>query len=277
MTASSPPADLFQAARAGDIEAVRRYLREGADVNAKNDRGLTALHCAAIACNKADTGPGTAVIRLLLEAGASPNAVSADGRSVLYLTAEMSWTTEPVEVLVAAGASPDVTSPHGIHVVTNALAKDVKEYLSKLTGKPVPPPRVVRKDVKLGFIEWRKAKTQLDRVFATLQRSGLVALQNAGTTQEDGFSDCAEVFEAQGGVKAGLKGFCFYTSQDRARAKASGLLPLAFWGAPEGDNESMVQVGRIVVDAFRAAGFAVEWNGTPAERPTVTLKASDEH
>jgi hypothetical protein len=182
-----------------------------------------------------------------------------------------------VEILVAAGASPDGSNSHGIHVVTNALVQEVMEYLSKLTGKPIPPPRVVRKDTKLGFMEWRKAKAQLDQVFATLQRSGLVALQNAGATQEDGFSDCGEIFEAQGGTKAGLKGFCFYTSQDRARAKASGFLPLAFWGAPEVDDEGTVRVGRTIVDAFRAAGFAVEWNGTSSERPTVTLKASDEH
>lgn len=269
--------DLFQAARMGDVDAVRHHLKQGADLAAKDQYGFTALHCAAFACNKANTKPGAEVMRVLLESGAPPNALSADGRSVLYLTAELSWELEPVQLLIAAGASPDVTDSHGNHVVGNAMMKEVKEYLSKITGQPMPPPRVVRKVVKLGFMEWRKAKAKIDQIFASLRRRGLVTLQDAGTTQDDGFDDCSEVFEAQGGIEAGLTGFCFYTSQDLARAKGTGLLPLAFWGAPEGDNASMVRVGQLIVDAFRTAGFTVEWNGTASERPTVVLKANGEH
>ena len=232
---TSTTADIFQAARAGDVEAVRQHLRQGADVNATDRYGMTALHCAAMACNRADTGPATAVIQLLLQSGASANALSADGRSVLYIAAEFSWTVDPIAMLVAAGASPHVTNSQGVHIVTNALMDETKEYISKLTGQAIPAPRATRKGRALGFFGWHRAKVQLDQVFVTLRQSGFVALQNAGTTQDDGFADCAESFEAQGGVAAGLKGCCFYTSQDRTRAKRSGLLPIAFWGAPEGD------------------------------------------
>jgi bifunctional non-homologous end joining protein LigD len=126
--------------------------------------------------------------------------------------------------------------------------------------------------VKLQAAEWRAAKLHIDRVFDALSRSGVVALQDAGTTQEDGFSDCAEEFRARGGIGAGLHGFCYYTRQDLNRAKRSSQLPLAFWAAPDGAPEAMERVGQLVVDAFRKAGFIVDWNGSPSLRPTVYLQ-----
>lgn len=105
-----------------------------------------------------------------------------------------------------------------------------------------------------------------------LSQSGLVALQDAGTTQEDGFSDCAEASRAHGGLDAGLRGFCFYTRQDLNRAKRTSQLTLAFWRAPDGAPQAMSQVGEHVVDAFRKNGFLVDWNGTPARRLTAYLQ-----
>ena len=38
-----PPKDIQEAARQGNIEAVKRHLAAGTDVNIKNERGLTPL------------------------------------------------------------------------------------------------------------------------------------------------------------------------------------------------------------------------------------------
>ena len=264
--------DIFDAARSGEIETVKAHLDRGIDLTATNEYGFTVLHCAAMACNTVDEPRALAVIDLLLRAGSPVDATSRDGRTVLYLAAEFSPTLAPLKMLIQAGAGVDVRNAHGAHIVTNAMAKEVQRFLSALTGHPIPPPRPVRKPVKLSAAEWRTAKLHIDKVFDALSRSGLVALQRAGTTQEDGFSDCSEEFRARGGIGRGLRGFCFYTLQDLNRARRTSQLSLAFWGAPDGAPEAMARVGQAVVDAFRKNGFIVDWNGSPGMRPTVYLQ-----
>lgn len=267
---------IFEAASKGDVEAVRSHLRKAPDLEGRNKNGFTALHCAAFACDNPDTGPGVAIIELLLQAGASPNAMSQDGRSALFLAAEFSSNLAPVKRLVAAGADPNVTNSYGTHIVENAMSAEVKAYLSQLTGYAAAPPPVKRKEVKLSATEWRAVKARLDKVFESLDNNGLVAMQDVGTTQDDGFSDCSESFRARGGKKAGLEGICFYTRQDLNRAKRTSLLSLAFWGAPKGDDASMMRVGQKIVEAFQANGFLVDWDNTPSTRPTVYLQSTQE-
>jgi hypothetical protein len=126
-------------------------------------------------------------------------------------------------------------------------------------------------ETRLKAKEWKTAQIAIEGVFATLERAGLVALQDAGTTQEDGFSDCSEIWHERGGAGAGLHGFCYYTRQDLQRAKRSALLSLAFWGAPEGAPVDMERVGKLIVESFRASGFEVDWDGTGGMRPIVHL------
>jgi hypothetical protein len=264
--------DIFEAARSGDIAAVEAHITRGADLSAKNPYGFTALHCAAMGCNTVDEERAFAIIKSLLKAGSPIDLPSKDGRTALFLAAEFSRTLGPVKLLIESGAKADIRSAHGIHVVTNAMTEVVRQFLSDLTGHPVPPPRVEFPSVKMNASEWRQARLRIDEVFAELSQTGLITLHDAGTTQEDGFSDCSEEFHARDGKTAGLLGFCFYTRQDLNRAKRTSQLSLAFWGAPDGAPEPMCRVGQMVVDAFRKKGFAVNWNGAPSMRPTVLLK-----
>ena len=120
---------------------------------------------------------------------------------------------------------------------------------------------------KLRKSEWRAVRDRVTVVFDALAADGIVALHEAGQTQEDGFADCAEASDG----RAGVIGFCFYTRQDAKRAKRARRLALAFWGAPGGDPEDMERVGTMVVAAFRRHGFVVQWDGTGATRPVVDL------
>lgn len=255
--------DNFDAARCGDIETLRTHLNRGVDLTAENRYGFKALHCAVMACNSVDEHKALEVIELLLKAGSPVNATNRDGRTALYLAAESARTIAPLKLLLQAGATVDADTARGRNIVANARAKEVQKFLSELTGQPIPPPRIELKAAKLSAAEWRAAKRHIGEIFAGLSQSGLVALQNAGTTQEDGFDDCAEEFRARGGVGAGLRGFCFYTSQDLSRAKRTSQLSLAFWGAPDGAAEAMSKVGQEVVEPFRRRGFLVVWNGSP--------------
>ena len=55
---NEPPLALHEAVQAGDLECVKELLADGADVNAKDDLGMTALHQAV----KALIDPGNQIL-----------------------------------------------------------------------------------------------------------------------------------------------------------------------------------------------------------------------
>lgn len=264
------PSDIFDAARSGDVERVRACLAAGADPAAVNDYGFTALQSAAMGANSTDVAQNLAVLKLLIEAG-SPLEFAREGRTALYLAAEFAPSTDAVQLLIDAGAQADIHDAHGNHITVNAMMPEVQELLSALTGVALVEPEPEPEPIKLSAAQWRAAQAKLDALFASLTDAGLVALQDAGMTQSDGFSDCSEVFHERGGAAAGLHGFCFYTRQDRNRAKREGRLDLAFWGAPEGADADMLRVGELIVRTAESAGFSVTWNGNAGRRPTLLL------
>ena len=73
--------DLGEAAYENDLAAVQASLAKGADIEARDHDGDTALHLAAIQA-------GPAVIAALIAAGADPNALSTDGQTPLFHAAE---------------------------------------------------------------------------------------------------------------------------------------------------------------------------------------------
>ncbi|HUP25720.1 MAG TPA: PQQ-binding-like beta-propeller repeat protein [Thermoanaerobaculia bacterium] len=97
--AATPDEDLLAAAAAADLASVRRALERGADSDAENRYGRTALSLAA-------GGGHLEVVRLLLERGADPNR-----RDWFYDSSPVGWALqredpsfEVVEALVRAGA-----------------------------------------------------------------------------------------------------------------------------------------------------------------------------
>ncbi|KAG1677482.1 hypothetical protein FOA52_001938 [Chlamydomonas sp. UWO 241] len=97
--APPPINNLFDAAKQGNTEASARYIEEGADVNAKNDKDVTALGIA-VGFNKKD------VVALLIEKGANLEIRDAKGNTVLHYAAGYG-RKEVCEMLIAAGADLD--------------------------------------------------------------------------------------------------------------------------------------------------------------------------
>ncbi|MDH3223568.1 MAG: ankyrin repeat domain-containing protein, partial [Gemmatimonadota bacterium] len=133
--AESPVAD---AAERGDVEAVRALLKDGADVNASQGDGMSALHWAAMngdaamvevlvyagAALESTTRLGgyaplhlashrglSAAVQALLAAGADPNVVSTTGVTPLHLGAE-SGDAMTITALIEAGGDPDARDGH---------------------------------------------------------------------------------------------------------------------------------------------------------------------
>jgi ankyrin repeat protein len=65
-------------------------------VSAKDDRGWTFLHQEALAGS-------TVTVKVLLEAGANPNALTNDGMTPLQLARALAWD-QVVALLVSKGA-----------------------------------------------------------------------------------------------------------------------------------------------------------------------------
>ncbi len=267
------PSQIFDAARNGDLETTRACLEAGARLATKNEFGFTALHCAAMGANTADLSQILSVMRLLIDAGSPLESLGGGGRTPLYLAAEFSPSVEPIQLLLDAGANPDTRDDHGIHIVANGMTPEAQELLSRVTGEPVPerpPPKP--QPIKMTNKLWHSTKRRISSILDQLSEVGLVTLQDAGYTQEDGLTDCAADFRDRGGTDAGLQGICFYTRQDSERAKQTSQLTLAFWGAPAGQPKDMERVGWLIVNAFQENGFTVDWDGSGGTRPTVYLQ-----
>jgi ankyrin repeat protein len=121
--------DLY-AALYGDLPEVKRLLTAGAEVNAKDMHGATALMYAS-------RGGHRKVAELLLARGAEVNAKTTDGRTALMLASE-SGHRKVAELLLAKGAEVSAKNTHGKTALMYASQKghrEVRELLIKAGAK----------------------------------------------------------------------------------------------------------------------------------------------
>jgi ankyrin repeat protein len=99
-------AALFRAIEPINVERMRLAITQGADLEAKNKDGCTPLYAAV-----ARPGQNIAMIKLLLEAGANPNARDPRGQIPLHIAARHS--IRGVELLVSAGSDVNARDKKG--------------------------------------------------------------------------------------------------------------------------------------------------------------------
>jgi ankyrin repeat protein len=107
---------LMRTAETGDVDAVRKVIDEGADVNSKSESGVTALMTSS--------GMGHAgVTRLLIEKGADVNATTP-GNYTALMNAALTGQREIIQILLDAGAEPDIKDVSGKTAKDYALMKE---------------------------------------------------------------------------------------------------------------------------------------------------------
>ena len=120
-------APIIAAARAQDADTVRTLIADGADVNAGQADGATALHWAAYRDD-------LQIAELLLDAGANVSAENELGATPLWLAAN-NGSAQMVERLLDAGADPNVALPEGETPVMTAARTASAEAVRLLLAR----------------------------------------------------------------------------------------------------------------------------------------------
>lgn len=98
--------NMVDAINSKDVEQLKKLIDEGADINAVNKDGETALHLAT------RVAQSSSVVQMLLDAGADVNAKNNNGSTALMLAADYSGN-ETVKVLLDAGADVNAKDNDG--------------------------------------------------------------------------------------------------------------------------------------------------------------------
>src|SRR5262245_57642315 len=104
--AAAQASSIIDAAKRGDREAVRAFLKQGVDANAAEGDGTTALHWAARS-GDAD------LVQMLLYAGANPKATTRLGGYTPLMMAAQAGHPTAVAALIAGKADVNAGSTTG--------------------------------------------------------------------------------------------------------------------------------------------------------------------
>ncbi len=128
ITLSAADTRVADAAAAGNITTVRALIKAGADVNAPQGDGMTALHWAAM---KDDA----AMAQALVTAGASVKAVTRLGDYTPIFFAAKNGNAAVTRALLAAGADAKVATTLGLTPLMAAAAAGNAETITLLIDK----------------------------------------------------------------------------------------------------------------------------------------------
>lgn len=119
--------DLYEAAEAGDVAAVRRALADGAAVDGRGPGGRTPLFVAV-------TGDHVEVARELVAAGADPDALD-DRHDTPFLETGVSGSVAMLDVLLAADPDPAIVNRFGGVAVIPASERGHVDYVRAVLAR----------------------------------------------------------------------------------------------------------------------------------------------
>src|SRR6185503_6569 len=165
---------LIKAVKAADRAAVTSLLRAGADVNAREADGTTALYWAA---QKNDPGLGAALVR----AGADVKAASRYGVTPLQVAC-LNGNASFVELLLKAGAEANAATPAGETALMIASRTGVADIVNLLLAHGADPN--VKESLRgQTALMWAAGEGHSEAIKALIERGAdFRARSNAGWT-----------------------------------------------------------------------------------------------
>ena len=115
------------------VEEVVACLNSGANPNARNDAGGTALHLAA------RFNPSGVVIGALIDAGADLHLRDNPGRAPLHLAAWQNPSVAVIKALIDAGADPNMPNDRGFTPLVLAVQADSQAVVGALLDAGADP------------------------------------------------------------------------------------------------------------------------------------------
>jgi len=180
-----------------------------------------------------------------MENQTNPNA-NADPSSLAYID---HW----IDIQARSGfADPDAVFENLEEVVED----EGLQYYSRLRTK-LEDALKKQKEREADFPEIT-ANDRLTQAFNQMNRQGLIAGENLGYTQSDGWDDLNQYFYEDGET---AKGGVFYHGQDVERGITGAGLNIRFGAF--GKNEDDAEIGRKVVKILKQHGFDPIWNEDP--------------
>lgn len=149
--AESPVAD---AAQQGDLEAIRSLLRDGADVNAAQNDGMSALHWAA-------QNDHASVIEVLLYAGANMAATTRLGGYTPLHLAGRAGNASALEALLSGGSDPGTLTSTGVTALHFASASGRTDAIEVLIRHGANIDAGTTRDAQTALM-WATASNRLD-------------------------------------------------------------------------------------------------------------------
>lgn len=154
-----------------------------------------------------------------------------------------------------------------------------QEIVTILTEEVYAPVELERDEVEAAVIAAQDAHdvemqtwpvvTDCDRLreaFRALNAQGVLALENAGLDQSDGYDEFRSALAADHDQQR-VVGYCFYHRQDVESALDGYGLYLAHGPRdPRDERTKGSAVGQMVIEELKAAGLAPSWNGDFRQR-----------
>lgn len=107
---------IHEYASRGDCDGIRKELRNGVSVNARDERDCTPLACAA-----SNSSANIEALQLLIDAGADVNAAVDGSKSFPVGLAACSGDLSKVRCLLEVGANINFVSPKGYTILINVM------------------------------------------------------------------------------------------------------------------------------------------------------------
>lgn len=176
--------ELFDVIVGGDVPALKHLLEDGADPNAINEDGVTALQWTVLGMPTTATVYGQ--VQALLDAGANPNIPDGRGRTALHYAAEHGGSNAVTQALIDGGGSVNTQDQTGLTALQLAAMLGNTGAQSAIEqATTVRPPDYEKLNALGNFSQRLRAATTEEGKKEILKREATSMVKRGWMTEEE--------------------------------------------------------------------------------------------